>query len=82
MIKTTFEDRCNILYNDVHYRRSIQMDVSYQNSHPTSVIPAPDQTGAQATSLYVGVEYLSTSSIQSHSAMCTTTYGLMLYPNS
>jgi hypothetical protein len=29
------------------------MDVSYQNSHPTSVIPAPDQTGAQATSLIV-----------------------------
>jgi hypothetical protein len=27
------------------------MDVSYQNSNPTSVIPAPDQTGAQATSL-------------------------------
>ncbi len=42
-----------VTYNDVHYRRSIQMDVSYQGSHPTSVIPSPDQTGAQATSLVV-----------------------------
>jgi hypothetical protein len=71
----------------VHYRRSIQMDVSYQNSHPTSVIPAPDQSGApQATSLivlhtsrcWVPVDLLYTVSF----SLCTTTYGWMLYPNS